>query len=291
MNANDAAAWRHRQLEVDDVAIHAVEGGTDTQPTVMFLHGWPTCWQSFERVMAALAAHAHVVAIDLPGIGGSPTLPAASDKRTLAGYVRGAIAQLGLRHTTLVGHDVGGMIVYAFLHAWPGVLERAVIMNTAVPGVAPWHEVERNPHIWHFAFHAVPQLPEALVAGHQAEYFAFFFDSLSARPEGVDSQARNVYAAAYAQPQALHAGFEWYRAFGQDAQHNRDARGHQVETPVLYLRGEAERGIELRRYVDGLREGGLAHVHGGLVPASGHFAPDEQPEAVAAALRAFMAET
>ena len=57
---------------------------------------------------------------------------------------------------------------------------------------------------------------------------------------------------------------------------------------MLYLRGEAERGIELQRYVDGLREGGLAHVHGGLVPASGHFAPDEQPEAVASALRTFM---
>jgi pimeloyl-ACP methyl ester carboxylesterase len=147
--------------------------------------------------------------------------------------------------------------------------------------------VERNPHIWHFAFHAVPQLPETLVAGHQAEYFAFFFDALSARRDGLGPQARRVYAAAYAQPQALHAGFEWYRAFGKDAQHNRDALG-QVKTPVLYLRGEAERGIELQRYVDGLREGGLAHVHGGLVPASGHFAPDEQPEAVASALRTFM---
>ena len=61
---------------------------------------------------------------------------------------------------TLAGHDAGGQIVYAYLHAYPEDLARAVIMNVAIPGLDPWDEVKRNPHIWHFAFHAVPELPE-----------------------------------------------------------------------------------------------------------------------------------
>jgi len=56
---------------------------------------------------------------------------------------------------------------------------------------------------------------------------------------------------------------------------------------VLYLRGEAERGIELERYVEGLRASGLKAVEAGTIPNSGHFAPDEQPEAVAGLLRAW----
>jgi pimeloyl-ACP methyl ester carboxylesterase len=68
------------------------------------------------------------------------------------------IEQLDLQHVTLVRHDVGGQIVYAFLHAYPNDLERAVMMNIVIPGVDPWTEVERNPQIWHFAFHLVPRV-------------------------------------------------------------------------------------------------------------------------------------
>jgi pimeloyl-ACP methyl ester carboxylesterase len=46
---------------------------------------------------------------------------------------------------TLVGHDIGGMIVYAYLHAYPDTIEQAVIMNVVIPAVDPWSEVIRNP--------------------------------------------------------------------------------------------------------------------------------------------------
>jgi pimeloyl-ACP methyl ester carboxylesterase len=288
MQASDPLALRHLQVDVDGVTIHLVDGGAAEKPAVLFLHGWPECWVAFEQVMAGLITEARVVAIDLPGIGGSVIPPIAYDKRALAGYVRGVIAQLGLHRVTLVGHDVGGMIVYAFLQAWPGELARAVIMNTVIPGIDPWDEVQRNPRIWHFAFHAVPQLPETLVEGHQADYFGFFYDALSANRGGVDEHARRAYAAAYASPQALHAGFEWYRAFPKDARDNRDAHGRQVDTPLLYLRGEKEQGIDLPRYVSGMRAAGMSALHADTVPASGHFAPDEQPQALVSALRSFM---
>jgi hypothetical protein len=34
-----------------------------------------------------------------------------------------------------------------------------------------------NPYIWHFAFHAIPGLPERLVQGNQRAYFDYFFDA------------------------------------------------------------------------------------------------------------------
>jgi pimeloyl-ACP methyl ester carboxylesterase len=280
--------FSHRQVQVEGLSIHVAEAGTRGHPAVLFLHGWPQCWAAFARVMDTLRDEAHVLALDLPGIGGSTPPPPANDKRTLARYVRGVIAALALTDVTLAGHDAGGQIVYAYLHAYPEELARAVIMNVAVPGLDPWDEVKRNPHIWHFAFHAVPELPEVLVAGHEARYFDFFYGAIAARPEAITPAARAVYAEAYARPEALRTGFEWYRAFAQDEKDNAAAKGQPIDTPVLYLRGDHDSG-DLEDYLQGLRDGGLREVQGRRIADCGHFAPDEQPEAVGAALREFVA--
>jgi pimeloyl-ACP methyl ester carboxylesterase len=279
--------WRHRQIDVNGLSIHVVEGGTRGNPAIVFLHGWPESWAAFEQVMLAMSGEAHVVALDLPGIGGSSPAPASNDKRTLARLVHGVIAGLGLEGVALVGHDVGGQIVYAYLREYRAALRCAVIMNVAIPGVDPWDEVKRNPHIWHFAFHAVPGLPELLVAGHEAAYFAFFYEAISAGPGAIGRRARERHVQAYSRPEALHTGFDWYRAFPQDEKDNLAAANDPVRLPVLYLRGDHERG-SLQDYLAGLRAGGLQGVEGHLIEGSGHFAPEEQPAQVAALLQAFM---
>jgi pimeloyl-ACP methyl ester carboxylesterase len=275
----------HRNLEVDGGVLHAVEGGPKPAPAMVFLHGWPQCWAAFERLMQRLAPDAHVVAIDLPGVGGSTTPPRANDKRTLAGDVQRAIAALDLRDVTLVGHDVGGMIAYAHLHEYPGMLARAAILDVVIPGIEPWSQVYGNPAVWHFHFHAVPGVPEAVVHGRERVYFDYFFDTIAASPEAIPAEARATYAAAYQQPEALRTGFEWYRAFEQDAKDNTASHGQRVATPVLYLRGDQEPG-DIATYVRGLRDAGL-DARGERITGSGHFLPDEQPEALAAALRRF----
>jgi pimeloyl-ACP methyl ester carboxylesterase len=281
-------ALRHRQVQSGDASIHIVEGGSPGQPAVLFVHGWPESSAAFEQIMLLLSDKAHVLAMDLPGIGGSTPAPASGDKRTLARCVRGVIAALRLQQVSVVGHDVGGQIVYAFLHAFPNELRRAVIMNVAVAGVAPWSDIKRSPAIWHFAFHAIPGLPETLVTGRQAEYFGYFYDRLSARAGGVSQRAREVYVEAYAGTEALRAGFDWYRAFPEDERNNIAVERQTVDTPVLYLRGSKDPGVGVDRYVEGLRHGGLTNVEAGEIADSGHFAPDEQPDAVARALERFL---
>src|SRR4029453_15873720 len=99
-------ALRHRHVDVEGIPIHTVEAGRSGSPCVLFLHGWPQSWAAFKPLMISLGGAARVCAIDLPGIGDSRALPSASDKRTLARYVRGLIRTLRLRDVTLVGHDV-----------------------------------------------------------------------------------------------------------------------------------------------------------------------------------------
>ena len=138
------------------------------------------------------------------------------------------------------------MVTYAYLRTFPD-LRRSVIMDVVIPGISPWEQVLANPYLWHFAFHSIPKLPETLVQGHQGQYFAYFYDAISADPSKITTEARAVYAQAYATDNALTAGFNWYRTFTHDATAQNEADNKApTETRVLYLRGE-HRGRPDRR--------------------------------------------
>lgn len=226
--------------------------------------------------MTLAAPEARAIAIDLPGVGESTSAPDGGSKRQLAARVHDLVLALGLTNVTLVGQDVGGMIAYSYLRQYPDVAQ-IVIMDTVIPGVDPWQEVLRNPYIWHFALHSIPALPETLVQGRQAEYFDFFYDVLSADPSRITPQARAEYVSAYRSDAALTAGFDFYRAFAQDAADNAESsKGAPVDTPLLYLRGERESG-NIATYAAGFRDAGVKHVTTALVPNAGHFTQEEAP--------------
>lgn len=178
------------------------------------------------------------MAIDLPGVGGSTGEATDGSTEAIAAVVHDLLGTLALENVTLVGHDLGGMTAYSYLRRFDDAA-RTVIMDTVVPGVAPWEQVLANPYVWHFAFHSIPGLPELLVKGKQREYFDFFFNVLSPEQSGVSSEARDGYTQAYASDEALRTGFNWYRMLRQDAADNASATG-PIASPLLYLRGEHE---------------------------------------------------
>jgi pimeloyl-ACP methyl ester carboxylesterase len=267
---------RHHHVTVGEHRVHVAETGDPDGPPVLFLHGWPQSWRAWDSVLALAGEQGRALAIDLPGVGES-TGPSDGTTGDLARIVHEVAVALGLRSLTLVGHDIGAMVAYSYLRRYHDV-ERVVIMDIVLPGVDPWDEFLRQPFLWHFAFHTVPDLPEHLVQGRQDEYFRYFYEVLAARPEAISDAARRDYAAAYASDGALAASFAWYRAFARDAEENRQlAAGPQVSTPVLYLRGEKERGGDITGYAEGLRRAGVTNLEYATVPGSGHFPHEEAP--------------
>jgi pimeloyl-ACP methyl ester carboxylesterase len=277
---------QHRDVDTTGASVHLVDAGDPSGPPFLFVHGWPECWRTWMPVMdLAVAAGARTVAIDLPGIGGSAPADTSGSKVRTAELVREVAERLDLDldRLTLVGHDAGGMVAYAFLRRFDDV-GRVVIVNTVIPGVEPWGQVLANPYIWHFAFHAIADLPELLVAGHQREYFDYFTDVLSADPSRVTDELRDDYAAAYASPASLRAGFDLYRALSTDADDNRAfAEGPPATTPLLYVRGTASPG-RMDDYAAGFRDAGVADLTTVVVSDAGHFVQDEAPGALWALL-------
>lgn len=272
------------ELSVNGITVHGMEAGDKNNRAILFLHGYPQTWLAFKELMTLLQQEYYVLAIDLPGIGGSGEI-SGTDKKTIAAFVRDLLLQLRLKDPVVAGHDVGGMVAFSLLKFFPGVVSKAIIMNTAIPGVEPWEAVKRNPYIWHFAFYAVPGLPELLIDGKQRALFDYFYDTLAADKKGIPEENRRLYAAAYAKNGALRTSLGWYRSFPQDEKDNAPVQPAGI--PVLYLRGEKDPG-KIDAYLSGLQKNGLSAITGKLVAGSGHFSPEEAPAEVAKYIREFI---
>jgi pimeloyl-ACP methyl ester carboxylesterase len=281
---------RHRQVQAGDTSVHVAEAGPDHGPACLFVHGWPESWRTWRDLMVLAGQDSRAIAIDLPGIGGSRPGAVDGSKIAIARVLRDLVRVLALDDLTLVGHDIGGMVAYAYLREFTD-LPRAVIMDVPVPGVDPWDDFVREPFLWHFALHAVPGLPELLVQGKQDAYLGYFYDLLSAHPGIPSAESRAQQVGAYASPGALSASFDWYRAFPADAERNAHAaEGAPIATPLLSLRGSRERGSTAQRYADGFSSAGLTRVESVVIEGAGHFPQEESPGLTWAAIRDFAAQ-
>ena len=281
----------HTIIDIENGQIHVAQSGLPTNPAILFLHGWPENWRSYEKVMGLAGKTHFAVAIDLPGVGDSVLTDAPFLKVEIAKFVHKIVKKLNLTDLTIVGHDVGGQIAFSYLQEYPTELKAAVILDVVIPGLTPWDDVLRNPYLWHFAFHSIPELPETVVFGKQKEYFEFFYNAITAHPERITSQAKEDYIRAYSSLDALSTGFNWYRSFSEDSKFNRKLieLGKPITTPVLYMRGERSGG-NMDQYAAGFAEAGLKNLKTKIVPDSGHFMLEEQPDFVWGSILDFMGQ-
>lgn len=274
--------------KLDTVAAGSIElgfraAGTSENPALVLLHGWPHSSALYEGVLEELAADRFVLAFDLPAIGASRGLPSSAEKTVLADIVLQAAETLGARSIVIAGLDIGGMIAFAAARDHADRVVGAVVVNTAIPGVDPWSKLIADPRIWHFAFHAIPDLPEIMVAGRERPYFDFFIDLLAGDPGKITAPVRAAFVDAYVRPEALKAGFDWYRSLELDAKRNAVVKS--IRIPLLYVRGDAD-AKQIDAYVQGLRQAGVSELQHAVVPG-GEFSPLEAPEAFVATLRDF----
>jgi pimeloyl-ACP methyl ester carboxylesterase len=260
--------------EVNGITLHYVRGGNG--PPVILIHGFPQDWSEYRAIMPRLAKRFTVIAVDLRGVGGSMATAGGYDAVTMAEDIQQLAAALKLARVYVVGHDIGGMVAYAFVRRYPQAMRGAMILDVPIPGIAGWDEVQGDPSVWHIRFMQVPGLPEKLVAGRQADYLGYFFAFGKFTPSDV---AR--YAKAYATVAQLHAAFEMYRAFPANAQFNAAQRGPN-DVPLFVGGGDGSPFAKLvPKIADGLRANGSTHVETGLIRGSVHYVVGDQPEAVA----------
>jgi pimeloyl-ACP methyl ester carboxylesterase len=260
--------------QVNGTTLHYVRGGTG--PVVILLHSFPEDWYEYHRVMGLLAKQFTVVAVDLRGIGGSAARAGGYDAANMAEDGHQLAQHLHLEHVYVVGHDIGGMVAYAFARRYPETCRGVMLLDAPVRGLGPWDAVKTNPIIWHIHFQQTPDLPEQLIAGREAIYLRHFLD----RDTFSDADVAR-YARAYAAPDHLRAALEIYRAFPANEKFNAAQRS-AISVPLVLAPGENSPFEKLMpSFAEALRDHGCAHVKIEVIKNSVHYVADEQPEAVA----------
>jgi pimeloyl-ACP methyl ester carboxylesterase len=260
--------------QVNGTTLHYIRGGTG--PAVILLHGFPQDWYAFHRVMPRLATRFTVVAVDLRGVGGSAAASGGYDAANMAQDVHQLTEHLHLKQVYIAGHDIGGMVAYAFARLYPETSRGVLVLEVPLPGLGSWAQIKTDPMLWHMSFHQTPGLPEQLVAGRQAIYFRYFLDHTTFSDVEV---AR--YAQSYAAPEHLHAAFEFYRAFPANESFN-VAQQSTIRLPLVLAAGEnSPFEKSLLSLATALRAHGCASVKIEVIRGSAHYIADEQPEALA----------
>jgi pimeloyl-ACP methyl ester carboxylesterase len=256
--------------EVNGVRIHYLISG-EGEPVVL-LHGYAQNSHMWRPLIPELAKTHTVIAPDLRGFGDSSKPEGGYDKQTMARDIHALVESLGYSRIGIVGHDIGLMVAYAYAAQYPSEVDRVVLMDAFLPGVGDWTSVWLLRDLWHFHFYG--KTPLALVEGRERIYFEHFWNDFAADPERSVSEAdRQFYARAYAQPGAMRAGFEVFRAFPQDAIDFAALSRTKLKMPMLVLTGEKASGEFLIKQARLVTES----VEGVVIKGSGHWLIDEAP--------------
>jgi pimeloyl-ACP methyl ester carboxylesterase len=276
------ASFKTQEITTNGTTIHVRVGGRG--PAVVLLHGYGETGDMWAPMAADLARDHTVIVPDLRGMGLSTKPAGGYDKKTQAGDVAGVMDALKVDKADVVAHDIGNMVAYAFAEQNQKRVTRLVLIDAPVPGIGPWEEILKNPLLWHFRFGG-PDM-ERLVAGRERIYLDRFWNEFSADPKKFDEASREHYAKLYARPGAMHAGFEQFHAFDQDAVDNKGfiQTYGKLTMPVLALGGEKSFGpmmATVMRFT-------ATNVTEGVVPASGHWIMEENPTGTIALVRPFL---
>ena len=273
MIAQNPIAIETRSAELPEVRLqYLVTGEGDP---VFLLHGYAQTSHMWRPLISELAKTHRVIAPDLRGFGSSSKPESGYDKKTMAQDIHALAASLGHSRIAIAGHDIGLMVAYAHAAQFPREVTRIALMDAFLPGIGDWKTVWLLRDLWHFHFYG--KTPLALVDGRERIYFEHFWNDFAADPNHSVSEAdRQLYAASYAQPGAMRAGFEVFRAFEQDAVDFAAFSNTKLKMPMLVLTGEKASGEFLIRQARLVAD----KVEGVVVNGSGHWLIDEAPDQV-----------
>ncbi len=270
-----------RVAEVEGVKLHYTTGGHGTP--LILLHGYAETSRMWTPILHVLGEKFTVIAPDLPGIGESSIPVDGLDMKTAAIRIHALARSLGVEKARVVGHDIGLMVAYAYAAQFPSEVEKLVVMDAFLPGVAGWEAIYDSPAVWHFRFNG--PTPEALVQGRERTYFDYFWNDFAAdKTRSIPEADRKAYAAAYSRPGRMRAGWAYFVSFQQAAKDFAQLSRSKLTMPVLVVGGEKSLGDALGQQMRLV----ATDVTVVVLKDAGHWVLEEKPKETTDALVKFL---
>ena len=268
---------------------------------ILFLHGFPQFWFLWRRQLEDLGTDHAVYAPDMRGYNLScrPEEVEAYRMRHLLADVHELIAQLDLTQLTLVGHDWGGIVSWAFALKYPEMLERLVIIDGPPPFT--WNRdlrespKQRDAVNYMLEFSKPSPKPEEMLAANDFSLMDDLMVRIGGREAQLSDAERAAYHEAWGQPGALRGGLNYYRAArmgeqvaagGVPEEYASKVTSQTVSVPTLVIWGENDAAL-LPTLTRGLSEW-VPDLRVELLPGAGHWVPYERPDQVNSLIREFV---
>lgn len=289
------AGFQTQRVDTGALRLSVHRGGTGTP--LILLHGYPQTHKAWARVAPRLAERHDVIIPDLRGYGDSDA-PADDDahitysKREMAKDIIGLMDALGLDRAHVLGHDRGARVAYRMALDHPARVARLGIIEV-IPTGAFWEHWSADVALkaYHWTFLAQPYpLPERMIGADPAGYLDWTLAqwSLDKSLAVFSPEALESYRAQMRQPARVHALCADYRAGATTDRALDDAdraAGRKIAAPVHFLYAEAgfpastgDPAAIWRDWADTVTAESCV---------SGHFAMEENPEAVLGAFLPF----
>ena len=282
--------FTQRRVETSGASINLVTGGSG--PPLLLIHGYPQTHIMWRKVAPRLARDFTLVIPDLRGYGDS-SKPAPGDncinysKRALAQDQVEVMAALGHTRFAVAGHDRGARVTHRLLRDHGDKVTRAASLDI-VPTLYRFETIDQKAATgswhWFFLIQRSP-FPEQMIAA-QTELFLQKMLGLSGTAGAHEPEAYAEYLRCFRNLETVRATCDEYRAGASiDLVHDRADLAQKVKVPMLILWGTRSgqgSGYDLLKVWRDHAEEVSGH---GI--DSGHFIPEEKPDEVYAALKAF----
>ena len=145
---------------------------------------------------------------------------------------------LGHDKVSVVGHDIGALVAYAYAVQFPSEVKRIALLDVKfLPGVGEWTRIWLDRNQWQFHFYG--KTPQQLVQGRERIYLEHFWNDFAADPgKSIPEADRKIYAAEFARPNHVRAGMEWFRAIERDGMEFHEYAAKPLTMPMFVLTGE-----------------------------------------------------
>jgi pimeloyl-ACP methyl ester carboxylesterase len=251
---------------------------------VLLISGFPQTRRSWNRVIPLLAPKFEMIPADLPSFGDSGFLGVPAATETVGKVLHAFAGNLGAP-LHVVAHDVGAWCVYSWALQFPQDFKSLTSIDAGIPGVTLTDDIKLSDYKrkWNFVFQMLPNLPVELTRGKGDVYVGWWFKNKVYRPGVIPPDEVAAYVHAYAREGRMDAAFDYFRNIEEDMRFNKNQFQEKLPMRLLAVGGDhaiPEMGNSLKPF--------FRDVTSSTIRDSGHFVPEEQPEALARAILAFL---
>ncbi|GLX85770.1 epoxide hydrolase [Thalassotalea loyana] len=209
----------HQHVSIDDVDIHFVEGGEHHEKTMVFLHGFPESWHTWQAQLIHFSKSYRVIAPDLPGYNQSdkPSNINFYQVPNLISFFSKFINAISHhREVILVAHDWGGAIAWPLVAFYPQLFSHLIILNAAHPSTFT-REMINNPKQQLKSEYIHDLIAKNAVEKLKENNYQYLFNKIlsSMNSSVLSDELKQQYKQVWQREGAINGMLQYYRAMPQ----------------------------------------------------------------------------